>query len=455
MTTTAVYARISHDAAGEGLGVQRQEQDCRQLAERLGWQVAEVYVDNDLSAYNGKARPAYERLCQDLKNGDVGALIAWHPDRLTRQPRQLEDLIDLIEVTGARVATVTAGEYDLSTPSGRTVARIVGAVARGESEHKSARQRAERAQAARAGKPHGGPRPFGYAADRVTPHPEEAPLVAEAARRVLAGESLRSVCLDFGQRGITAPQSGRPWTTQGLRSLLGNPRIAGLRSYRGEIIGEAAWPALVDRATWERLQATLPRGNARGRPATNLLTGLVVCGLCGAKLYVGRSGGYSKYKCQATPGTEGCGRLSITQGPTEEFVTHAVLAALDGPALAKRLSAEESADVDAASEELADCEARMADLAADFGRGEISRREWLAAREALEERAQAARNVLDRASRSNILAGITDIRAAWDAANVDKRRAILGAVLDRVEIHPATKRGATFDHERIALRWKV
>jgi site-specific DNA recombinase len=51
----AIYARISSDVDGSGLGVARQLEDCRKLAESLGWPVAEEYVDNDLSAYSASA----------------------------------------------------------------------------------------------------------------------------------------------------------------------------------------------------------------------------------------------------------------------------------------------------------------------------------------------------------------------------------------------------------------
>src|SRR5688572_22951930 len=63
----AVYTRISDDSLGTGLGVARQEADCRALAERLGWQVAEVYSDNDQSAFNGTSRPQYLRMLADLE----------------------------------------------------------------------------------------------------------------------------------------------------------------------------------------------------------------------------------------------------------------------------------------------------------------------------------------------------------------------------------------------------
>ncbi|MBW0009097.1 MAG: recombinase family protein, partial [Pseudonocardiales bacterium] len=89
----AIYCRISLDRAGAGLGVARQQEDCRELAERLGWPVADVYVDNDVSAYSGKPRPAWQQLLAHVESGTVDAVLCWHVDRLTRSPRELEDVI--------------------------------------------------------------------------------------------------------------------------------------------------------------------------------------------------------------------------------------------------------------------------------------------------------------------------------------------------------------------------
>ncbi|MGC8628409.1 MAG: recombinase family protein, partial [Acidimicrobiales bacterium] len=90
----AVYCRISDDREGRGLGVARQEAECRALAERLGWSVAKVYADNDISAYRRRRRPGYEALLAAVKQGQVDGLVVWHNDRLHRQQRELEDFID-------------------------------------------------------------------------------------------------------------------------------------------------------------------------------------------------------------------------------------------------------------------------------------------------------------------------------------------------------------------------
>src|SRR6478736_4372336 len=81
----AIYCRISRDREGAGLGVERQEADCRALAERLGWEVAAVFVDNDISAYSGARRPQYDLMLAAVREGEIKGIVAWHPDRLHRR----------------------------------------------------------------------------------------------------------------------------------------------------------------------------------------------------------------------------------------------------------------------------------------------------------------------------------------------------------------------------------
>ena len=130
MTTALIYARISKDGAGEHLGVDRQERLCRDLATRDGLtvlDVLDVLVDNDISAYNGTRRPAFGRMFEMVRAGQVGAVVTYHADRLYRRTTDLERLINLVESSGAQVHTVAAGNVDLTTASGRMVARMLGA----------------------------------------------------------------------------------------------------------------------------------------------------------------------------------------------------------------------------------------------------------------------------------------------------------------------------------------
>ncbi len=121
--------------------MERQRVDCEALCVARGWEVAEVFEDNDASAYGRRPRRAYERMLAAVDSGAIGAIVTWHNDRLHRSPKELEAFIDLVERSGVRLAVVAGGDYDLTTPDGRLSARIVGAVARKESEDRSRRVR--------------------------------------------------------------------------------------------------------------------------------------------------------------------------------------------------------------------------------------------------------------------------------------------------------------------------
>lgn len=76
----AIYTRISLDRTGAGRGIERQEDDCRKLAKQRLFEVAEIYSDNDISAYSGKRRPGYRKLLADVESGSIDVVLAWHTD---------------------------------------------------------------------------------------------------------------------------------------------------------------------------------------------------------------------------------------------------------------------------------------------------------------------------------------------------------------------------------------
>jgi len=284
------------------VGVGRQEEDCRALADRHDWTVGEVIVENDTSAYSTKAtldadglptrttkRPEFRRALKALHNGTADGLIVYDIDRLARQPRDLEALIDLAEVRDVPVMAVT-GSLDVSTSAGRAMSRVLVAMANKSSEDTGRRVARAARQRAELGIPKtDGFRPYGYDRDMV-PIESEAAVIREVADRLLLGDSVRSIATDLNRRGIPAARGGE-WRNGAVRSIVRKPTVAGLRAYAGDVVAEGGWPAILDRQTWELVTALLERrgGTATGRPgaARYLLSGLAVCALCGAKLYVG------------------------------------------------------------------------------------------------------------------------------------------------------------------------
>lgn len=114
----AIYLRISLDPEMDGLAIERQREQCEALAAYRQWEVVETYVDQSKSATDRtKVRPAYDRMVADYKAGAFDAIICYDLDRLTRQPRQLEDWIDSAELRGLALVTAN-GDADLSTDGG-------------------------------------------------------------------------------------------------------------------------------------------------------------------------------------------------------------------------------------------------------------------------------------------------------------------------------------------------
>lgn len=452
LESTAVYCRISRDTEGLGLGVARQEAACRELAEARNLSIVQVFADNDVSATRGKRRPGFEALLDAATAGQFSTIVAWHVDRITRNPRELERLIDVLEKANVTVLTVTAGALDLSTASGRMQARVVGAVARHESEQKSERLRAKAGQLAAAGKVGGGGwRPYGFEADRVTIRESEAVNIRSAAADVLAGRAIRSIVRSWDAAGITTTTGAR-WTPFSLRRTLLSARVAGLREHHGDVVADAVWPAIVDRGTWEAVCRILRDPSRRmNQSATKyLLTGIAYCGLCDKRLIARPRGDRRRcYVCASGPGLHGCGKIRILADPLEELIAGDVLIALERVDLSEPPVINTKIGL-----EIADIEHRLADLADDFASGLITRAEWLRARTGLQERLDAARVTLaNQTARPAAVTG--DIGERWTDLDLLQRRAVLDAVVDRVVVGPAVRGRNKFDATRITIVWKV
>lgn len=462
----AVYARISSDD-GSALGVARQIEDCHKLATSLGWVVAEDYIDNDVSAYSGKRRPGYDRMLDDIRDGLRDAVLVYHPDRLTRRPVEIEQFVEVL--TDAKVRHVrfaAGGELDVANGDGLLMLRVQGAVAANESASKSRRVRRKMDEIAASGRPNGGTRPYGYDEDRVTVRPSEAEVIERLVDRYLAGESIGSLTRWLNAEGFPTVK-GNEWSGTTVGQLLRSGRIAGLREHRGEVIGPAAWDAIITPAKRDKVLAKMEQAKVSGRraPRRYLLSGMCRCGKCGSTLYSSARKEYGKesrrYVCVNNTDHHGCGRLTVVAPPVEELVADAVLYRLDTPELAAALTGEDAADaqVAALSAEIAAQRERMDDLAAMMGAGEITRREWLAARQPIEARITQAERNLARLTRSDALTGWigngSELRSRWADLNLGRQAAIVKAIVDHVEIAPGIPGARSLDPSRVGIVWRL
>ena len=453
MTKAIIYARISKDRVGAGLGVERQAKDCRALAKSLGWSVLRVESDNDISAYSGKPRPAYRRTLAALESGEATAVIAWHTDRLHRRNTELEEFLDVVERRGVEVATVKAGPVDLATSSGRMTARILGAVAQQEVEHTRERIVAQKEQALAAGKYRGGARPFGYESDGVTIREDEAQAVRDAIAGLLAGESLGSICRRWDEQ-FPPPQGAKGWSRQSLVVVLKRARNAGKVETKGEIVGDAVWPALVDLDDLLAVRAILsdPSRRKSGAPRRWQGSNVYVCAETGEPMTVSkaRDGGHV-YRNRS----RGAG-VTVTAEVIDEYVSAVVCERLSRPD-ARDLLAAPGVDTAALTARRAGIEARLDESAGLYASGTITAAQLTRATTDLRAQLDALDAELAAAVSDNDLAalvGVDDVRAAWDTLAVDVRARII-QTLARVTVSRHGGRGQrrVFTPEVVTFEW--
>ncbi|MCA1708935.1 MAG: recombinase family protein, partial [Actinobacteria bacterium] len=341
------------------------------------------------------------------------------------------------------------------TPDGRLSARIVGAVARKESEDRSRRVRRKHLELAELGMPAG---QLGWGVRSE----EERELVREAGSRVLEGHGLMTIARDWNTQGVLGA-SGGPWTAPTRRRVLLASRIAGLREHgvdpSGKTLGNlspAVWAAALDRQTWDQVRAVLlnPERNTNVRKATRyLLTGLIHCGGCGAALFSRPRNNTRRYLCAGRrPGHQ----LGIIADPVDELVKEFVLGLLTTPSIREALLVQAGARDDGAmGRSLADlgaAQSRLQALDDDFYvRGVLVEGRYRAIRVKLEREIDRLHAVVDAGTKQRIVLH-PNPRAFWADADFQQRRDLVRLMIQRVDVIPGRPALRRFDASRVQIQ---
>lgn len=457
-----IYTRVSVDKR-EGRSVTEQETEARQVAEAEGWQVVQVFTDNDRSAsrYATKVRKGYAALLAHLAAEPVDVLILWEPSRGDRELESWAGLLNLCRRRGTRIHVVTHHRtYDLAQPRDwRTLAED-GVDSAYESEKTRERiMRNVRANAV-AGRPHGKLQ-FGYTRvydDRgrfveQIEHPEQAPLVREAARRVLAGESCNSIAADFNARGIAGPTGGR-WDLTQVKRLCVMPSYAGLRQHQGQVVGKAAWKGIHDEATYAKLLARLTdpkRRTQRDSALKHVLSGLIRCALCESVMQVLKNRGYLCYTCK------GCMRTSVRTVSVEGFVEELVMQRLERDDAADLFATpDRSEETTAAERELAELEDELEQWRALAKARKVSPASFAEFELDLLPRIEQAkaRTKAPAPVPEQIRELIGAPRERWPALTIYQRRETIGLLIAELRVSPVGRGKRVFDPHRLGRsRW--
>ncbi|HWL59759.1 MAG TPA: recombinase family protein [Microbacteriaceae bacterium] len=492
----AIYARLSVDRDGTKVGIDTQLEDSRKLAQQHGWDVVHEYVDRNLTAADKLVkRPEYDQLVADFEMGRFSALICWDLDRLTRQPRQLEDWIDAAEDRGLRIVTAN-GEADLGTDGGRMYARIKAAVAKGEAERASARQKRNKQHRRENGLWHGGIPPYGYKAveGQLVPEETEVARIHEVARRMLDDrEAMHSIVTDWNNRGIQT-RLGKHWRQANLRSIMLN------RSMLGETMPgvKAQWKPIIDQRTFDRMHALLtdPSRKVVHSPGVkggkySMGGGLTVCGACGKPLIT-----HGKQSAKVKTTTLAClarvhgpsdkhprvlrtrggkeswedtGRVSIVHDALEEVVWEELIGKLkETPRFMQRMS-EQDPETDDRLDEL---EQERRDLRAQKERaqkayvlGIMDERDSVAEVTRIDALIDAIGKEYDSLLRLPISMIDFDPEKGidWRSWTPGRRRAALRGFIDKIEVHPYPPGTARTrprlknesEDEYLAAKWEI
>lgn len=491
---------MSSDRTGDGLGVERQREDCAALIRQRGWtETLPPFIENDVSASGRKPRPKFEAMLAAVEAGEIDVVVAWAMDRLTRNARDRLALVEACQRRGVIIALVRGSDLDPTTAPGRMVIGILGEVAQNEIDTKSERQARAAEQAAEQGRWIGGRRPFGYADDGVTIVEAEAAAIVEGYGALLGGVTLRAIASEWNAAGHRTAQrpyrhadrlgDRSPWRADSVRNVLLNPRYAGLRAHRGVERAPAAWPGLVPIETYRAACAVLrdPARRTAGAAPTQFLSGIATCGLDGCGHFV--HGGGAKhhkaiYRCRTSsmqpenrpdlPGTHvnrlaapvdawiGGGMVPVGRSREVE-VRGLVVERLSRPDARDLLITRAGPDLPALRSEANALRVRLESLAAEFGAAQanpavepVPLAEYRAMRAPVAARLAEIEALIAAAGRVDILGPLVaadDVAAAWGALKLDRRRAVV-AELMTVRLHAIGRGKYIFDPDSVSIHWK-
>ena len=469
------------------LAIERQNERIAAFCEAKDWNLVRFYQDLDPAYRRPRQKKApprddFERSLADIEAGVIRGIVFFKLDRFVRDHGDFERALAVCEAHQAVLASVTE-PLDTSSPMGEAIARLLVAFARLESQTTGLRVAVEAEQQARMGQPWRGGRhrPYAYERDGLTVITEEAEIVEEIADRLLGTtrkrESEGEVVRWLNDAGIPAPAGG-DWNRAKLRSLMRNPRLAGLRRYHGEILDgvEAVWPPVLDKDTFERLGRLFNQRTQPGRPAVRwLVSGIVRCGakrdngeLCDSPLEVRGHTAGTRYVCdsqaqRAGRDEPGCGKVTIVAEPVDLLVAERVLDRLAGPRLAGRRRQLDTAALRELSERREQDRMALVEAARErFVTRTLAPPAYLQVKGELERRIADADRRLSADGSAEVLEGLPRLRAdldkMWEAADIERRREIVRAVVARVLVMPASRRGAGLDPDRVVIppdAWKV
>jgi DNA invertase Pin-like site-specific DNA recombinase len=470
--TPAEYGLYLRKSKGRS-GISRQRTITTAHVERVGGRVVAEFIDTDRTAFRKidggqPRRDGFGAMLAMLAGRPGLGVAAWHADRLTRNSEDTETLIRVCAAGGHMVETPRGGSYDLGTATGRKRLRDDANDAAYEVDHMTERITAMKAEHAAAGRWLGGRRPFGYEADGVTLRVAEAGPLAQAHRDVLDGATLASIARDWNTRGILTT-GGQRWRGAEVSRVLQRARNAGLMEHQGQITGTAQWPPVVDETAWRATVAILTNPERKTTPGPgrkHLLTWIARCGVCGGPVFctsTSRAADKGRERRQVYRCREDTrGHVARDKTTLDGFITRLVIGRLSRPDAAGLLEQDHAGELAGLHREAAAIRELMAERDRLHRRRVITTAMLVDGMRELQTELDAVDVRIAAAGQADVLAPlIGDPAGVWAGLGLDKRRAVVGALMS-VTILP-TRKGRPagwrpgqpyFDPDTIRVEWR-
>lgn len=311
-----LYIRVSTtEQAEEGYSVEAQEAKLQAYCKAMSYTINRVCID---PGYSGTSmdRPGLQELITDVRSNRCKKILVWKLDRLSRSQKDTLILLEDVFLANSCDFISVMESFDTSTPFGRCIVGILAAFAQMERENIRIRTTLGRVEKIRKGYFSGSHAPLGYkfkdGCNELLVNPYTSIMVREVFRLFLSGTGLSAI----GRYMLDKYGPGQyDWAKNtAIRRILSNPVYMGKVRLNGELF-DGIHEAIISETDWYMAAALLEHNKAidkrsyryaLGTPGRgdNLLTGLLFCGDCGARMYARKvSKTKKKYICHSVART--------------------------------------------------------------------------------------------------------------------------------------------------------